>query len=171
MVENHTVVRVYEPHAHTVASIKKLQRSGFDINKLSIVGKDYHSSEHLIGRDDSGDRMKAWCQLGEIWGGLSGLLFGSAFFLIPGIGPVIVFGPLVKWTVRALEGAVKVGGLGALGAGLCSIGVPQHQIMEYGTALKSDKFLVIAHGTLDEMARANGILETIRAGQVAAHCE
>ena len=153
MAENNTLVRVYGPHPETEATIKELQRSGFDINKLSIVGKDYHIAGHVIGCYNAGDRMKVWCQLAGFWGGLSGLLFGSAFLLIPGIGSVIVFGPLVSWIVRALEGAVIAGGLSALGAGLHSIGVPKNSIMEYETALACDKFLVIAHGTADEMAR------------------
>ena len=41
-----------------------------------------------------------------------------AFFAIPGIGPVLVAGPLVAWIIGALEGAVVVGGLTAVGAGL-----------------------------------------------------
>jgi hypothetical protein len=65
--------------------------------------------------------------------------------------------------------AVMAGGLSALDAGLYSIGVSKNSIMEYETALKSDKFLVIAHGTADEMAKAKSILETTRAAQVAAH--
>ena len=32
--------------------------------------------------------MKFWGKLGAFWGGLWSLLFGSALFLIPGIGPV-----------------------------------------------------------------------------------
>ena len=104
--------------------------------------------------------MRVWDQLGDFWGGLSGLLLGSAFYVIPGIGPVIVFGPLVSWIVRALEGTVTVGGLSALGAGLNSIGIPKYSIMEYEKALVSDKFIVIAHGTRDAIAKAKSILET-----------
>jgi hypothetical protein len=69
-----------------------------------------------------------------------------------GLCPVIVFGPLVSWIVRALEGAVMVGGLSALGAGLHSIGIPKNNIMEYETAVKPDKFLVIAYGRPDASA-------------------
>jgi hypothetical protein len=114
MAENNAVVRVYDPHTETELTIKELQRSGFDMNKLSIVGKDYHTAERAIGYHNAGDRMKVWRQLGDFWGGLSGLLIGSAFYSIPGIGPVIVFGPLVSWIVRALEGTVMVAGLSAL---------------------------------------------------------
>jgi hypothetical protein len=107
--------------------------------------------------------------LGAFWGGFWGLLFGSAMFFVPGIGPLIVFGPLVGWIVGALEGAAVVGGLSALGAGLYSIGIPKDSVMKYETALKSDKFLVIAHGTADEVAKAKSILETTGAAEIAAH--
>jgi len=30
-------------------SIPSLQKVGFDMGKLSIVGKDYHTEEHVIG--------------------------------------------------------------------------------------------------------------------------
>ena len=145
MAEHNAVVMVYDPHAETAASIKELQRSGFDINKLSIVGKDYLREQQVIGNTNAGDPMKVWRQLGDFWGGLSGLALGSAYFLIPGIGSVIVFGPLVSWIVRALESAGMPGGLSALCAGLHGIGVPKNNIVEYETALKSEKFLVIAH--------------------------
>ena len=105
MAENNAVVGIYNSHTEAEASIKELQRSGFDMKKLSIVGKDYHTEEHVIGYYNSGDRMKVWGKLGAFWGGFWGLLFGSAMFFIPGIGPLIVFGPLVGWIVGALEGA------------------------------------------------------------------
>lgn len=169
MAENSAVVGIYNSHTEAEASIKELQRSGFDMKKLSIVGKDYHTEEHVVGYYNAGDRMKIWGKRGAFWGGFWGLLFGSAFFLIPGIGPLIVFGPLVGWIVGGLEGAVVVGGLSALGAGLYSIGIPKNSIVQYEAALKSDKFLVIAHGTADEVAKAKGILDTTGAAQIAAH--
>jgi hypothetical protein len=171
MAKNNAVVGVYNSHTEAEAAVKELQRSGFDMQKLSIVGKDYHTEEHVIGYYNAGDRMKFWGKLGAFWGGFWGLLFGSALFLIPGIGPVVVFGPLVTWIVGALEGAAVVGGLSALGAGLYSIGIPKDSIMKYETALKSDKFLIIAHGTAAEVATAKSILETTGAAQVAAHQE
>ena len=43
---------------------------------------------------------------------------GAGFFVIPSIGPLLAFGPLVSWIIGAMEGAVVVGGLSARGAGL-----------------------------------------------------
>ena len=169
MTKHNAVIGIYTTHTESEVAIKELQRAGFDMQKLSIVGKDYHTEEHVIGYYNVGDRMKFWGKQGAFWGGFWGLLFGSALFLIPGIGPIMVFGPLVGWIVGALEGAVVVGGLSALGAGLYSIGIPKDSIVEYETALKSNKFLVIAHGTTDEVAKAKNILGTTSAAKVITH--
>jgi uncharacterized membrane protein len=169
MAENNAVVGIFNSHTEAEKSIKELQKAGFDMKKLSIVGKDYHTEEHVVGYYNAGDRMKVWGKLGAFWGGFWGLLFGSALFIIPGIGPLIVFGPLVGWIVGALEGAVVVGGLSALAAALFSIGIPKDSSILYETALKSDKFLVIAHGTADEVAKAKSILETAGAAQIDVH--
>jgi hypothetical protein len=151
-------VAVYPSHTSAEAAIKELQRSGFDMKKLSIVGRDYHTDEHVIGYYNAGERMKYWGKMGAFWGGIWGMLFGSAFFLIPGVGPLLVAGPLVAWIVGALEGAVVVGGLSAVGAGLCSLGIPKDSILRYETALKTDKFVLIAHRSVDETTRAKRIL-------------
>ena len=149
--------------------MQELQRAGFDMKKLSIVGKDYHTDEHVVGYYNTGDRMKYWGKLGAFWGGFWGLLFGSAFFAIPGIGPVLVAGPLVSWIVGALEGAAVVGGLTAIGAGLYSIAIPKDSILRYELALKADKFLLLAHGTTDQVARAKDILTTTHPSELGVH--
>jgi uncharacterized membrane protein len=160
MSEKNAVVAIYPSHPQAEEALKELQKSGFDMKKLSIVGKDYHSDEQVIGYYNAGDCMKRWGKYGAFWGGFWGLLFGSAFFAIPGIGPVLVAGPLVAWIIGALEGAVVVGGLSAIGAGLYSIGIPKDSVVEYETAVKADKFLVLAHGTAEEVEKAKGIMGT-----------
>jgi hypothetical protein len=68
-----------------------------------------------------------------------------------------------------LEGAVVVGGLGALGAGLYSIGIPKDSIVKYETALKTDQFVLIAHGTAAEVAKAKDIIETTHPAELNMH--
>jgi hypothetical protein len=169
MSEMNSVVAIYGTHSQAEEAVKELQKSGFDMKKMSIVGKDYHSDEQVVGYYNTGDRMKYWGKMGAFWGGFWGLLFGSAFFAIPGIGPVLVAGPLVAWIVAALEGAVVVGGLSALGAGLYSIGIPKDSVVKYEVALKSDKFLLLAHGTADEVAKARDILQRTHPVELAVH--
>jgi hypothetical protein len=113
--------------------------------------------------------MKYWGSMGAFWGGIWGMLFGAAFFVIPGIGPILVAGPLVAWIIGALEGAAVVGGLSALGAGLYSIGIPKDSVVQYETALKSDKFIVLAHGTAEDVANARDVLQTTHPTLVTVH--
>jgi len=170
MTKTNSVVAIYGTHAQAEEAIKELQRSGFDMKKMSIVGKDYHTDESVVGYYNTGDRMKYWGKQGAFWGGLWGMFFG-ALFIIPGLGPILVAGPLVAWIVGALEGAVVVGGLGALGAGLYSIGIPKDSVVQYEAALKADKFLVLAHGTAEDVAHARGILQNTHPLDITTHTE
>jgi uncharacterized membrane protein len=153
-----TVVAIYDTHREAENAVRELQKSGFDMQKLSIVGKDYQTEEAVVGYYTTGDRMKSWGKNGAFWGGIWGLMFGSAFFLIPGLGPILAAGPVVAWIVGALEGAVVVGGLSALGAGLYSIGIPQDSILEYETKIKMGKYVVIAHGSNAEVGQVESAL-------------
>jgi heat induced stress protein YflT len=80
-------VAIYNTHDEAEQAVKTLAQAGFNMRKLSIVGKDYHTEEHVVGYYNTGDRMKAWGKDRGLLGGLWGLLFGAAFFFIPGIGP------------------------------------------------------------------------------------
>ncbi|MBF0206377.1 MAG: permease [Oligoflexia bacterium] len=144
--EKNSVVAVFNTHQEAENAIAELEKGGIELKQLSIVGKDYHSEEHVIGCYNTGDRVKYWGGLGAFWGGIWGRLFGSAFFFIPGLGPLVVAEPLVMSIVSALEGAVVMGGFSALGAALYSISIPKDSILKYETSLKSNKFLMIVHG-------------------------
>jgi uncharacterized membrane protein len=169
MLNKNSVVAMFDQHTQAEEAVKQLQQAGFDMKALSIVGKDYHTDEHVVGYYTTCNRMQYWGKNGAFWGGIWGMLFGSAFFMIPGIGPLVVAGPLVAWIVAGLEGAVVVGGLSALGAGLYSIGIPKKSILQYETSLKAGKFMLVVHGTPDEVTRAKAILSTSGASETRLH--
>ncbi len=169
MDDTNAVVAVFDTHPEADEAVKELQRSGFDMKKLSVVGKDYHTEEQVVGYYNAGDRMKHWGKFGAFWGGLWGLLFGAAFFWVPGIGPVLIGGPLVAWIVAALEGAVAVGGLSAIGAGLFSLGIPKDSIVIYESAVKAGKYVVVAHGTAQDVAKARDIMSTLKPSGLTDH--
>ncbi|MEO6752578.1 MAG: general stress protein [Chthoniobacteraceae bacterium] len=158
MSHTNTTVAIYKSHTEAESAVKDLEHAGFDLRKLSIVGRGYHTDEHVIGYYNAGDRIKFWGREGAFWGGLWGMMFGSAFLLIPGIGPLLVAGPLVGWIVGALEGAVVIGGLSAIGAGLYGLGIPKDSILRYESAIKTDKFVLVAHGTAQEASHAREII-------------
>ena len=85
------------------------------------------------------------------------------------IGSVLVGGPLVASIIAGLENAVVVGGLSAIGAGLFSIGIPKDSIVTYETAIKVGEYLVVAHGTSAEAAKAKNILSTLKPTDLTDH--
>src|ERR1700688_1044459 len=158
MSDPNTVVAVYKTHTGAEEAVATLSAASFDIKKVSIIGKDYHTEENVVGYYTTGDRMKTWGGIGAFWGGIWGLLFGAGFFLIPGIGPVLVAGPFLAALVGALESAAIVGGLSAVTAGLVSLGIPKDSAVKYEAEVKADKFVLIVHGTPEELERARTIL-------------
>jgi len=171
MITTNSVVAVYDTHDQAEQAVKELQEAGIDMKSLSIAGRNTHTDEHVVGYYNAGDRMKYWGKVGAFWGGFWGLLFGSAAFSIPGLGPILVAGPLVAWIVGALEGAVVVGGVSAVGAGLVSIGIPKDSILKYDLALKTDKFLLVFHGTPDDVDKAKEIISGTEHSYYTVHGE
>ena len=149
---------VFDTHAAAEDAIRRLGQSGFDMKKLSLVGKGYHSEEKPMGFYTAGDRIKAWGGAGAFWGGIWGLLLAPAVFVLPGLGAVGMAGPLVPTLVGALEGAVVVGGASALGAALTQFGVPKDQVIKYEAALKVDKYLLVVHGSAEDQEKARSVL-------------
>ena len=98
MTKEDAIVAVYNSHGEAEEAVAQLQRAGFDMKKLSIVGKDYHTEENVVGYYNAGDRMKYWGKLGAFWGGIWGLLFGAAF----------EFHQLLGWLIGALLRLVEL---------------------------------------------------------------
>ena len=61
---------VFDTHTSAEEAIRTLGQSGFDMKKLSLVGKGYHSEEKPMGFYTVGDRIKTWGSwewLGPSW--------------------------------------------------------------------------------------------------------
>ena len=164
-----TVVAVFPDHNAAEGAVKKLAQAGYDMKSLSVVGKGYHTDEKVVGFYNTGDRVKFWGKRGAFWGGLWGLFFGGLFITIPIVGYVAVLGYLATVMITAIENAVVVGGLSALGAALFSIGVPKDSVIQYETALKADSFLLMAHGPAAEIDRAKTILAAMSPSRLDVH--
>src|SRR6202167_1084993 len=164
-----TVIAVFSNHQAAEGAVKELAAAGFEMKNLSVVGKGYHTDEKVVGFYNAGDRVKFWGTRGAFWGGFWGLFFGGLFMTIPFVGHVIVLGYLATIAIAGIENAIIVGGLSALGAALYSIGVPKDSVIQYETAVKADGFLVMAHGSAEEMARAKTILGALNPLRLDMH--
>jgi hypothetical protein len=64
---------------------------------------------------------------------------------------------------------VVTGGLTALGGALASIGIPKDSVIRYESALKAHKFILVAHGTAQEVEKAKDILMQNKAEEAEVH--
>jgi hypothetical protein len=158
---------VFDSHTEADEAIRNLSRSGFDVKKLSLVGKGFHSEEQPLGFYTSGDKIKSWGGIGAFWGGIWGLLLAPAVVMLPGIGLIAMAGPMVPALIAAIEGAVVVGGMSALGAALSQIGMGSQQAIKYESAVKVDKYVLMVHGSDADRLAVHVVLRSAGRGQVA----
>lgn len=151
-------VHVYENHMDAENAIRSLGHAGIDMRHLSLIGKGYHSEEHPIGFYTKGEKIRSWGKIGAFWGAIWGLLFAPAIFMFPGIGVLAMAGPIVTIVVNSIEGALLLGGVSALTAAMMDLGMGSDEAIRYQTAIKADQFLLIIHGTQDEIQIATNIL-------------
>ncbi|MES2422375.1 MAG: DUF1269 domain-containing protein [Pseudomonadota bacterium] len=166
---SHSIVAVFDDHAQADAAVKALAASGFGLRRLSIVGKGFHSDQVATGFYNSGDRIRFWGSRGALWGGLWGLFMGGLYATVPVVGGVVLLGHLAATVITAIEGAVMLGGTGALVAALASLGIPEDLIVTYETDIAADGFLVMAHGSEAEMERAKLVLEPLSPRRITVH--
>ncbi|MCP5426541.1 MAG: DUF1269 domain-containing protein [Gammaproteobacteria bacterium] len=169
MSKSDIAVAVYDTHEQAEEAVRELAKSGFDMKTISIIGRDYHTEENVVGYFNAGDRAKFFGKLGAFWGGLAGVLFGSAMMFIPVVGHIFVFGPLASTLVGGLEGAAFGGGAGALVGALTALGIPRDSVLRYQTAIKANKFLVMVHGGGDVLQRAREVLANAGSADIQTH--
>jgi hypothetical protein len=164
-----SVVAVYPDHAAAERAIRKLHQEGFAMADLSIVGRNFEMSEEPVGFVSYSDYAKAGAETGAWFGGLFGLFIGAAFLVLPGLGPIVVAGPIAAAIVAGFEGALAGAALGGLAGALVGWGVPKERALRFESHVKGGKFLVIARGTPDAIARARHLLESEKPEQLSVY--
>jgi len=67
MTKTNSVVAIYGNSHPSGGSSQGTPKVWCDMKKLSIVGKDYHTDENVVGYYNAGDRMKYWGKQGAFW--------------------------------------------------------------------------------------------------------
>jgi uncharacterized membrane protein len=166
--ERNATVAVFDRHDAAGAAVRALKDGGVDPAKLAVIGRGVHSEDRVVGFYNTGKQIKHWGAYGALWGGLWGWLLVGLFW-IPGIGHVTAAGWIIANLATAASGAAVGAGIGAIAAALSGVGVPDDAIPQYESALKADQYLVVVHGTADDVETAKAILDTTDATHVDVH--
>jgi hypothetical protein len=162
MASQNAMVSIYDSPSEAYAALRRLQRSGFERNKLSVAAREQSEEAQVAAYYLSRDRVRCWGAQAAVWDLVWGMLSGWALFALPGIGRVWVAGPLSGWILACLENAPILNGLGGFGAGLHSVGIDRSSIPVYEAALRTNRCLVLAHGTREEVDKARLTLASDR---------
>ncbi len=165
MSASNAVIGVYESVQDAEKAVKALLDQGVPAEQVSIVGQDLHSETRVHGFVTTGDVAKSGARTGAWVGGLFGVLTGAALLFVPGVGALVVLGPLAAGAVSAAEGATAGGGIGAvLGHFIAKRHVPK-----YSRHLAEGKYLVVRHAPQAAEAEAGLLRQDTAAVDVEHH--
>src|SRR5262245_54554541 len=164
-----SVVGVYKTMDEAEQAARALDSAKFPINQVTLVTKDISTEKKVHGYVTACDVSKQGAKTGAWLGGIFGLLVGAAFMWVPGVGPVIVAGSLSAALLGGVEGAVAGSALGGILSGLAAWGISKQHILKYEEIGRAGKFLVVAHGSADNVKKAQSILAGTGPSELTAH--
>jgi uncharacterized membrane protein len=169
MSEKHSIVASFPSHTEAEQAVLELQKEGFDMQKLSIIGKDYRTDEHVRGFLTWKDTAQAGAAGGAYWGsfvgGLFGILAGAGVLFIPGMAPIIIAGPitglLAGWLEGSIVGGAAAAAVGGLSGALLGLGIPKDEVVKYETRIQAGEFIILVTGGEIDVSEAKAMLEKI----------
>ncbi len=155
------VIAVYESIEKAEGAMHMLHLANFPRSQVSLVISRLKSDPELVADLKMGDESMHDSALCGGLGGVLGYLGGIAVALVAGVGTVFLAGPIGG----LLAGAAVGGFLGAL----AGIGVRDEHIDHYEKCVKDGKVLLIAHGDLPELNKAQAVLKESDSAELHLH--
>lgn len=158
-------VGVFSSRQETEQALNQLNRSGFLMDKVSVIARDADRQDDIAGVDVS-DRVgnkadegvASGALTGGTLGGVTGLLLGVGALAIPGVGPVVLAGEVATAIATTLAGTAIGAAAGGLLGALIGLGIPEERAKVYSDRVSKGDYLVIIKGSDNDIARAEAIL-------------
>ena len=160
MLKENTTVSIYANPDQVYTALVKLKKSGFDLKRISVIGKAYADQNELVAYYRKGEKLKCWGERSEFWNGLSTMIQEWALFSCSGAGLLLVIGPIAVWVVAVLNNSAIFVGLSALGGTLYSMGLARERVQDCEEALRRGNYLLIVHGPAQEVIKAKRVLQS-----------
>jgi hypothetical protein len=155
------VVGVMESLGDARAVLERLEQAGFTEDQVSLVTSNVEKQLEDEEMLEYGDTTGAKAAKGAGIGGLVGFLLGTPILMIPGVGPLLIAGPLAM----GVTGGIVGGFLGSM----VGWGIEPDNLEKYEAKVREGAVLVVVEGAPDEVVRAHGILSEGPAVEVNMH--
>lgn len=164
---NSTAFGVFVNRSNAEAAVGQLTLAGFSNQEISALLSDKGDSQQFAIENSirAPEGATAGAGVGGIVGGTLGLLAGIGALAIPGIGPLIVAGPLMA----SLAGLGVGGAVGGLVGALIGMGIPEFEAKCYDHRIKDGGVLLAVHCASEEqVSKARDVLEAGGAQDIAS---
>jgi hypothetical protein len=151
-----SLIGVYKSHGDAISALYELQKSGYPIKPLTIVGKADIIGSHIHMKEN--DKLeKGAISIGIIAGIALGILTGVGIFAIPGFGLLYGAGALVG-AFAGIETGFMTGGIVAILTQV--MGIDENIAIKYEKHLNEGNFLLFAPGDKKQVELAKHLLHT-----------
>lgn len=144
------MIGVFSDRTEAEDAIDELKNADYDAKDISVVTRDRDDAQVI--HDNTGSTMggdiATGATTGAVIGGLAGLLIGIGAIAIPGIGGLLIAGPLAAAlgltgaAATTISGAATGAVAGGLVGALVGIGVPQEDATYYEGRVREGGILV-----------------------------
>jgi hypothetical protein len=168
------VIGSVKTREHAERIIRSLKKNGLSDNEISVIFPNNRlrddpkiALDHKPGTDpadekprDNSERLKgltAGAVSGGVLLGTIGGLIGLASFVIPGLGLIVVAGPIAT----ALADAAAGGAAGVIAGALMGMRIPEHNAQKYEKTVREGNILISVHTyTAQGLKKAANLLAT-----------
>jgi hypothetical protein len=168
--KNTAVFGIYPTSAAAERAVDRLLALGFTNSAVSVLLQDDASTRDFAHEKNTKapEGTATGAATGGVIGGTLGLLASIGALAIPGIGPLIVAGPIVS----ALAGVGVGGAVGGLVGALVGMGIPEYEAKRYEGRVKNGGTLLSVHcDTLGQISTAKDVLKATGADDVSSTSE
>src|SRR5689334_7462768 len=154
---NRAVFGIYASPDAAERAVNALVADGFPSQDVSVLMPDTDSTRAFAHRKETKapEGATAGATAGGVLGGTLGVLVALGSLAIPGLGPLMVAGPIVA----GLAGLGAGGAVGGLLGGLIGMGIPEYEAKRYEGQVRNCGVLLSVHAETDgEVLRAKEIL-------------
>lgn len=131
-------------------AIDELKDAHYDAKEISVITKDRGDAQaiHESTGASVGEGAASGAATGGVIGGLTGLLIGIGAISIPGLGPLLIGGPIASAlgltgaAATTISGALTGALAGGLVGALVSLGVPEEDARIYEDRVREGAILV-----------------------------
>ena len=158
VVDRMMTLGLFARYEDAARAIDDLLVAGFNFADISVASKENKEIRTLAekGSDAPQERAGQGAGTGAVAGGLIGLVAGASAIAIPGLGPLLVAGPMAA-------GAAAGAGIGALTGGvigyLSGLGLSREQAERYEKGMRAGDLLLSVSSPPEESDTAEQILK------------